>query len=319
MGRRSQRGDPEQLRRELVAILTNFESQLAHSALRDKVRSLVPAYEKLADLGNSVTPIEDGDSGFDRLLSYLRRFQGEVVSGQELRVISGIHDYPRRIRELRKENGWPVLSGRMLRELRKEELEDAGESAIPAKLKVDDYILIATEPDEEAAERWRVANTIRRKKIGVGPKILEFFRANVGRAVTGEELRYVAGNKSEWARRTRELRTEQGWPVVTKSTGDPSLPVGVYLLVNETRAPAHDRNIPPGVRGEVMRRDNYSCRWNGCGWPIGFNVQFDHRFLEVHHIEQHVHGGSNIDPENLITLCNVHHDEVHKTHRMNID
>jgi hypothetical protein len=312
MGRRSQRGDPEKLRRELMAILTNFESQLAQGALRDKVRSLVPAYEKLADLGNSVTPVEDGNSGFDRLLSYLRRFQGEVIGGQELRVVSGIHDYPRRIRELRKENGWPVLSGRMLRELREEELEETGESTIPAKLKVDDYILIAAEPDEEAAERWRVGNAIRRKQIGVGAKILEFFRANVGRPVTGEELRYVANNKTEWARRTRELRTEQGWDIATRMTERPDLPIGTYVLQSDHQAEPHDRTIKDNVRVQVLKRDHYSCRFEDCD----FDARVPHiegtprRRLELHHKQLHSKKGSN-EPNNLVTLCNVHHDDVH--------
>ncbi|WP_323985578.1 HNH endonuclease [Klebsiella aerogenes] len=33
-------------------------------------------------------------------------------------------------------------------------------------------------------------------------------------------------------------------------------------------------------------------------------------FLELHHIEHHADGGENT-LENLITLCNVCHDEVH--------
>jgi|tagenome__1003787_1003787.scaffolds.fasta_scaffold20933192_3 hypothetical protein len=92
MGRRSKRGDPEKLRNELIAILTNFKTQLAEGDLRKKVLSLIPAFENLADLGGSVTPEEDGNSGFDRLLNYLKRYQGEVIAGQELMVVSGIHD-----------------------------------------------------------------------------------------------------------------------------------------------------------------------------------------------------------------------------------
>ncbi|WP_139153108.1 HNH endonuclease, partial [Enterobacter kobei] len=36
-----------------------------------------------------------------------------------------------------------------------------------------------------------------------------------------------------------------------------------------------------------------------------------HPFLELHHIEHHADGGENT-LDNLITLCNVCHDEVHR-------
>jgi HNH endonuclease. len=162
-----------------------------------------------------------------------------------------------------------------------------------------------------------MANQIRKSDAGVRDKLLRFFRANVGKPITSEELRYVAGNVSEWARRTRELRTEDGWPVVTRTSGEPSLPVGVYVLMRDEQAPAHDRHIPEIVRREVMRRDNWSCRWTGCGWPHGF-PDTDHRYLEAHHIKQHAHGGENT-AENLVTLCNLHHDETHRTGELKIE
>lgn len=312
MGRRSRPGNVEDLRSKLVKLLTDFEERLSDSDLRMKVRSLIPAHHHLNDLGASLPPSADGKSAFARLLSYLRRFQGAVVAGEELMVVSGIQDYPRRIRELRKEHGWPVLSGRMLRELRAEELEELGESTIPAKLRVEDYILIAPERDEEAAKRWRIANKIRRKKIGVGTNILEFFQANVGRPVTGEELRYVANNKTEWARRTRELRTEHGWDIATRMTERPDLPIGTYVLQSDHQAEPHDRTIKDNVRVMVLKRDHYSCRFEDCD----FDARAPHiegtprRRLELHHKQLHSKKGSN-EPGNLVTLCNVHHDNVH--------
>jgi hypothetical protein len=162
-----------------------------------------------------------------------------------------------------------------------------------------------------------MANQIRKSDASVRDKLLRFFRANIGKPITSEELRYVAGNVSEWARRTRELRTEDGWPVVTRTSGDPSLAVGVYVLMRDEQAPAHDRHIPEIVRREVMRRDNWSCRWTGCGWPHGF-PDSDHRYLEAHHIRQHLHGGENT-AANLVTLCNLHHDETHRTGVLDIE
>lgn len=161
----------------------------------------------------------------------------------------------------------------------------------------------------DAAHRWRIANEIRKKKLGVRDKILEYMRRNVGKHITGEELRYIANERSEWARRVRELRTEFGWPITTKSTGRPDLPVGVYALEQDRQSPPHDRKIPDSVRQEVLRRDDYTCfkcKWNHKLWNPS-----DPRHLELHHREHHARGGKNT-PENLVTLCTVCHDDMHR-------
>jgi hypothetical protein len=212
------------------------------------------------------------------------------------------------------QEGWPILSGITANEMREEMLENllAGENDIPLPpMTPSQYLLLEDRQDLDAASRWQKANQIRRSSASVRDKILRHLRENVGQRVTSEELRYVAGDATEWARRSRELRTEFGWPVITRNTGDPSLPIGVYVLERDEQAPPHDRHIREVVRREVMRRDNWSCRWTGCGWPHGFSPQ-DHRFLEAHHVEHHAEGGENT-PENLVTLCNLHHDEVHRT------
>ena len=59
-----------------------------------------------------------------------------------------------------------------------------------------------------------------------------------------------------------------------------------------------------------MQRDSYKCAH--CGWThIAWNPS-DERHLEVHHLEHHAKGGSNPE-ENLLTLCNICHDNVHST------
>ena len=134
-------------------------------------------------------------------------------------------------------------------------------------------------------------------------------RQSVGQGVTNEELRYVARDKTEWARRVRELRTELGWPVATKTTGRPDLDVGVYVLQADRQSPEHDRTIPDDVRRAVMRRDNYRC--TKCGWShAGWNPS-DPRHLEIHHVRHHAKGGAN-DEGNLLTLCTVCHDAIHR-------
>lgn len=310
MGRRSSPGNAETLRRQLVRLLTDFEQQLLTSDLRSQVRSLAPAYNHLADLGASLPPSDDGASGFARLLSYLRRFQGEVIAGEELRVVSGIHDYPRRIRELRVEHGWKIMSGLTLRELREEELKDAGQTSIPDNLRPEDYVLVSPDRDEKIADHWQIANRIRGKRSGVRAKILEYFLANVGRPVTGEDLRYVANDKTEWARRTRELRTEHGWDIATNMTERPDLPMGTYVLQSNQQAPPHDRRISDKARIAVLKRDDYSCRYLRCDFDAKNPPPGPRRRLELHHVRMHANRGSN-EPDNLVTLCNVHHDEVH--------
>lgn len=128
--------------------------------------------------------------------------------------------------------------------------------------------------------------------------------------MTGEELRYLANDSKEWARRTRELRTEDGWPIATKNSGRPELEVGAYLLEEDRQAEVHDRKIPDPVRVAVLERDHHACRH--CHWSHARKIANDPRtFLELHHIEHHADGGENT-LDNLITLCNVCHDEVHR-------
>lgn len=307
--------DSETIRTELIELLRSFEQHLTGSDLRRRVKAMVPIVEGARELGSSMLPRGQYRSGKARMLAYLQQFTGQIIDGAELMVVARIGDYPRRLRELRVQEGWPLLSGLTVAELRESLLEEgATGEELPISMRPDQYLLERNEQNLEAAARWSTSNKIRRGGGSVQDKILKFLRTFPGEPIHSEELRYVAGNdKTEWARRTRELRTEEGWPIVTKSTGDPSLPVGVYVLAKDQQAPPHDRHIPVLVRRAVMRRDGYSCRWRGCAWPTGHDVAHDHRFLEVHHIAQHVHGGSNDDPDNLVTLCNLHHDEAHRS------
>ena len=133
--------------------------------------------------------------------------------------------------------------------------------------------------------------------------------ANVGKPISGEELRYVAKERTEWARRVRELRTEEGWPILTKFTGRSDIEVGVYVLESDRQIPKHDRGIDDDVKGKVLRRDDYRCR--DCGWNYTLWNRSDPRHLELHHKIAHVRGGENT-PDNLITLCNTCHDKVHR-------
>lgn len=312
MARRSKKNEPEALRKQLLALIADFEHKLLEDSLREQVLTLVPANHLLRDLGSSLLNEENCNSARDRILAFLLKYPRIIIHGDELMVVAGISEYARRIRELRVQFGWSVLSGMTLREMIEQQeisLEELQITSINC-LKTDVYALMATEQDREAALRWNEANVLRRSKISTKDKILSYLRKNVGRPVTGEELRYLANDSKEWARRTRELRTEDGWPIATKNSGRPELEVGAYLLEEDRQAEVHDRKIPDPVRVSVLERDHHSCR--NCHWSHAKKTVNDPRtFLELHHIEHHVDGGENI-LANLITLCNVCHDEVHR-------
>lgn len=310
MARKSKLQKPEYYRKQLIELLGNFEAELLQTDLRPKVIALVPAHHLLRDLGSSLVPDDQAGSARDRLLLYFRKYPLQVISGHELMLVAGIGEWARRVRELRVQFGWSIASGMTVREmLEAGEWRPAEFGLDHVRLKPDDYVLLKTEQDKEAAFRWNSANDIRKKKLSMKEKILEFFRLNVGAEISGEELRYVAGDKSEWARRVRELRTEEGWPVVSRNTGRPDLPVGVYVLELDRQTPPHDRIIPDTVRAKVLERDGYACRechWNHDKWDKALP-----RHLELHHVKEHAKGGDNT-AGNLITLCTVCHDEVHR-------
>lgn len=308
MPRRSSQGEIEAIRVKLVDLLINFKRELQSPSLRSKVQALIPAFHLLRDLGSSLIPREQAASAKNRILFYLMKYPRTIVSGDELMVVAGIGDWPRRVRELRVEFGWSIVNGVTAKEMYAEG-EFPLKSVDASSLGPDHYILLDSNEDREAAYRWNMANEIRRQKLSVRDKILAFLRRNVARPVTGEELRYVANNKSEWARRVRELRTEQGWPVVTKNTGRPDLSIGAYVLELDRQSPAHDRAIPDSVRREVLRRDNYRC--GKCAWHHKLWNASDPRHLELHHITHHAKGGESVG-RNLKTLCNICHDEIHR-------
>jgi len=308
MARRSRQEDPESLRKKLLDLIKNFESELKSNDLRGKVIALAPVHHILRDLGSSLIPKGEAATARDRIILYLAKYPRQVINGNELMVISGIGEWARRVRELRVEFGWSIATGVTAKEMLEEGELNLLELGIE-KLSPDDYILLDEQQDRDAAFRWNKANAIRKKKSAVKDKILEFMLVNVGKPVTGEELRYVAGDKTEWARRVRELRTEEGWAVTTKNMGRPDLPIGVYLLEDTHQAPPHDRKIPDDVRRAVLVRDEYSCQhcmWNYTQWN-----KADPRHLELHHILHHAKGGEN-SKSNLITLCTVCHDKVHR-------
>lgn len=304
--------DSEFVRKGVATLIENFEVELRSGELRSKVLALVPIYHGLRDLGKTLISSEHGFSARDRIIYYLCKYPHTIISGDELLVVSGIQEYARRIRELRVQFGWAIVSGVTAKEMCEVESDEV--SNFFRRMKPSDYVLLDEKLDRDAAHRWNVANKIRKEPLSVQDKIIKFLRLNVGREVTNEELRYVAGDKTEWARRVRELRTEFGWPIVTKTTGRPDLIVGVYVLEEDRQSPKHDRHIPDNIRRDVLRRDKYKCM--ECGWSHDGWNKSDPRHLELHHIHPHVEGGKNVE-ENLKTVCTVCHDKIHRSDKKN--
>lgn len=189
MSRRSQpRNIPEELRQSLVDLLTNFAEELKKDDLRQKVVTLVPAFHTLRDLGSSLIPKSEASSARDRIIAYLKQYPGIIIDGDELMVVSGISEWARRVRELRVQFGWWIYSGVTFKQMAQNPDDAEAFKAMgidPSLIKPDQYVLMNMAQDLEAAYRWNVLNEIRKKKIAVKEKIIEYLRKNVRQTSTG--------------------------------------------------------------------------------------------------------------------------------------
>ena len=53
----------------------------------------------------------------------------------------------------------------------------------------------------------------KKRENGTRAKLRAYFLQNVGKVLNSHELRKFVGNSSEWARRIRELRNEEGYQI----------------------------------------------------------------------------------------------------------
>jgi len=298
MTRRPKAGDVVGLTKFIDAQLAKFRKVPRRGDLRRKVLFLVKVRHAVDDLGVSVAVAHgyDDKAARERIKQYLCEYAGRIIKGDELAVVSGISQYARRVRELRVEQGYSILTGA------------TRDPSSGLSLRPDEYILTSVTPDKNAARRWHIANRIRREHTGSKAKLLKYFIENVGSVLTTEELAYVADAR-EFARRIRELRTEEGYAIATMFTGKPDLGMGEYVMLSEDRvAEPHDRHIPFDVQKHIYERDTNTCRL--CGWNVEKWKNTDPRILELHHLKPHVKRGKN-SPENLIVICSKCHDRVH--------
>ncbi len=138
---------------------------------------------------------------------------------------------------------------------------------------------------------------------GARKKLRDYFNEHLGEVLSSDTLRAVAGT-SEWARRVRELRDEEGLDIRTHNDRADLRP-GEYMLTSLKPRPAFARGISKETRAFVLDRNGFTCQ--SCGAVAGEPQPIDpmkKTRLHLGHIIDKSEGGTD-DPENLRALCSV--------------
>ena len=144
----------------------------------------------------------------------------------------------------------------------------------------------------------------KKSKGGSRAKLRAHFLANIGRVMNSDELREVSGGISEWARRVRELRTEEGDLILTHNDRADLKP-GEYILESAKPQPAFERAISKETRAFVLDRNGFTCQM--CGAVAGEPHPYDptrRTRLQIGHIIDKSMGGTD-DATNLRAICSV--------------
>ncbi len=232
MARRSQPADPKDLARTLEVLVKQLHARLENPEIGERVAHLVAIHRVLRDLGAGLAvglSAEPSTSGRARVLAYLRLQVGRIVHTEELMIVAGIGDYARRIRELRTQEGWPIISGAAMRDVSKDLVRRGRSAEAPPQMVVEEYILVEDARDEDAIARWRRAGVLRGQRRPILARITDYLEAAAGRRVTAEELRYVAHDESDWIDALAAL-ADRGCQILGYAVPDPSLPYGIYVL-----------------------------------------------------------------------------------------
>ena len=142
------------------------------------------------------------------------------------------------------------------------------------------------------------------KAGGARARLRAHFLSNIGRVMDSAELRAIAGNISEWARRVRELRTEEGFLILTHNDRADLKP-GQYLLESAKPQPAFARGISKEARAFVLDRNGFTCQMCGAvaGEPHPYDPTRKTR-LHIGHVIDKSMGGSD-EAGNLKAICSV--------------
>ena len=145
---------------------------------------------------------------------------------------------------------------------------------------------------------------MKKPSTGARAKLRKYLLANMGRVIGSDELRKASGNISEWARRIRELRTEEGYQILTHNDRNDLKP-GEYLLENKKPQPAFARAISKETRSLVLDRNGFTCQM--CGAVAGEPHPYDpgrKTRLHIGHVIDKTMGGTD-DLGNLRAICSV--------------
>jgi hypothetical protein len=145
------------------------------------------------------------------------------------------------------------------------------------------------------------------RKPGSKARIKQFLLANIGKVVTSIQLRDAAGTGvSEWARRLRELRDEEGWAILSHNDRADLKP-GEYILESAPvagYAVEFARGISAKLRAEVLDRNGFTCQM--CGLTPGEIDPSTGRKVRLHigHVKDKSLGGKD-ELGNLRALCST--------------
>ena len=139
-------------------------------------------------------------------------------------------------------------------------------------------------------------------KKGSKALILDFLLSHIGTVLEAKDIQNASGGASEWGRRLRELRDEQGYQILSHKDRS-TLKPGQYLLETNKRIPAFKRGISKETRAWVLERNGYTCQMCGvaAGDPDPFGGPRTVR-LTLGHIVDKSKGGEDT-PQNLRAVC----------------
>ena len=139
---------------------------------------------------------------------------------------------------------------------------------------------------------------------GSRAKLRAYILDNAGKVLSSDELREASGNASEWARRVRELRDEEGFQILTNNDRSELKP-GQYLLLDPKPIPAFARGISKETRAYVLDRNGFTCQMCGAvaGEPHPFDPSRKTRLQIGHIVDKSMGGGDTAG--NLKAVCSV--------------
>lgn len=142
-----------------------------------------------------------------------------------------------------------------------------------------------------------------RKQQSIKSILKALFLSKKGQIITSAELQSAIGDeRTEWARRVRELRRDEGWRIETNNDADDLKP-GQYRLAEDPPAAGtyQFEGISEAQRARILERNGYTCQ--ACGAGVEDQTMAGRRVrLVVDHHDARNHGGDT-DDANLRVFC----------------